>query len=334
MKERQMPKTETAKKKAAPKKAAAKKAVVEPAPELDESVTDDWFAPLDDVIDFTNTLLYGREGSGKTSDAARLANAFSHLPASQGKVLVINAEGGLKLRPLKNRGVDTSRIVVWPNPKKHERVTHQALDRLHRRIKADLEADPDSWGGVVFDSATEIHTAILDSVQQKRVKTIQNRGQDVDPDFVDIADYGTMSKLFRDILRKFRDLPCHFVVTALERRDVDKDTGKPQYGPAVTPGLQADLLGYVDFVLMCKAEDEDGPFRALTRANSRYRAKDRFDVLPKVLVEPYLDRVIAYANGELTPESDPEQDRYKAGGADVDKSADVESEDDEDDDED
>ena len=316
------------------KKAAAKKSSPRPArsKEPEDLTTDDWFAPVDDVIDHTNTLLYGREGSAKTTNAAALANAFSHLPAGKGRILIINAEGGVKKRPLQNRGIDTSRIVLWPDPKKHERVTHAAMDRIHRRVKSDLEADPESWGGVVFDSATEIHMAMLDHVQQKRVQTIQNRGQDVDPDFVDIADYGTMSKLFRDILRKFRDLPCHFVVTALERRDVDKDTGKPQYGPAVTPGLQSDLLGYVDFVLMCKAGDEDGPFRALTQANSRYRAKDRFDVLPRVMVEPHLDRVLAYVNGELTPETDEEQSRLPARAAKAQDAAEDEEEEESDED--
>lgn len=331
-----MPKAATPPAKKTAAKRAAKPAPAESADtlDIDEDGTDDWFVELEEVVDYVNTLLYGREGSGKTTAGARLANLSSHLPKGKGKVLVINSEGGLKLGPLRKRGVDTSRVVVWPDPKKHERVTHASLDKIHRRVKADLIKDPDSWAGVMFDSATEIHQAILDSVQQKRVKSIQNRGQDVDPDFVDIADYGTMSKLFRDVLRKFRDLPCHFVVTALERRDVDKDTGKPQYGPAVTPGLQADLLGYVDFVLMCKAEDEDGPFRALSRANSRYRAKDRFDVLPKIMVDPFLDRVIGYVTGELEPDTDPEQERYTAKGKDVNKPADAEEEDDEDESED
>jgi hypothetical protein len=309
-------------------KAAKKTAKRAPAP-ADEDLTDDWFAPVDDVVDFTNTLLYGREGSGKTTGAARLANLFSQMPAGSGKVLVINAEGGLKKTPLRKRGVDTSKIVLWPDPKKHERVSFYSLDKIHRRVKADLEKDPDSWGGVIFDSSTEIYQAILDHVQKKRVQQIINRGQEADPEFVDIADYGNMSKMFKDILRKFRDLPCHFVVTALERRDLDKDTGKPNYGPAVTPGLQADLLGYVDFVLMCKAEDEDGPFRALTRANSRYRAKDRFDVLPKIMVEPWLDRIVAYVEGTLEPETDPEQERYKGKGAELNKTPQAEEEEEE-----
>lgn len=319
-----MPKAATpAKKAAAPRKrAAAKPAQDEVEVEAtDEDSTDDWFAPLDDTIDFINALLYGREGGGKSTDIAMLANAANAagLPKDKGKILIINAEGGLKKSALRKRGVDTSRILIWPDPKKHERVSHAALDRIHRRIKSDLVKDPQSWFAVGFDSSTELHIAFLDTVQAKRVRAIQMQGKDVDPDFVDISDYGTMSKLFRDILRKFRDLPCHFAVTALERRDIDKDTGKPQYGPAVTPGIQSDLLGYVDFVLMVKAEDEDGPFRALTRANSRYRAKDRFDVLPKVMVDPTLDRVLAYVNGDLTPETDPEQARYKAKGKDVDK---------------
>ena len=325
-----MPKT--AEKKAAPRKRATAKPAPEPD-EVNEDSTDDWFAPLDDTIDFINALLYGREGGGKSTDIAMLANAANAagLPKDKGRILIINAEGGLKKSALRKRGVDTSRIVIWPDPKRHQRVTHAGLDRIHRTIKSDLAKDPESWFAVGFDSASEIHIAFLDSVQAKRVKAIQDRGQDVDPDFVDISDYGTMSKLFRDILRKFRDLPCHFAVTALERRDIDKDTGKPQYGPAVTPGIQSDLLGYVDFVLMVKAEDEDGPFRALTRANSRYRAKDRFDVLPKVMVDPTLDRVLAYVNGDLTPETDPEQERYKAKGKDVDKSDDDDEEEDEDD---
>lgn len=275
-----------------------------PEPFPDDTFNDEgWFVTLDDSQDFINACFYGREGSGKTTAAARMAN----LPG-KGKVLFINAEGGLKKIALKKRGVDTANIAVWPDPKRGERMDHKSLDALYRRVKGDLDKDPESWTGVVIDSVTDIYVSILDAVQMKRVNALKNKGADVDEDFVDIADYGTMSKLFRDLMRKFRDLPCHVVFTALERRDVDKDTGKPQYGPAVTPGLQTDLLGYVDFVLMFKAADEDGPFRALSRANSRYRAKDRFDVLPRVVAEPMFDRLVAYLNGDLTEDTDPFQD--------------------------
>lgn len=291
--------------KAAAAKTASKKPAT-PAPEPEPEVeSGSWFAELDETIDYTNTLLYGREGSYKTTNLATLANLPGY--PDYAKLLIINAEGGLKKKPLQKRGIDTSRIVIWPDPRKGEVVTRDGLDKVYRRVKADLEKDPESWIGVGFDSITEIHQAILGGVQEKRVDAIKRQGKDVDEDFVDIADYGTMSKMVRDLLRKYRDLPCHFVATALERRDVDKDTGRPQYGPAVTPGLQTDLLGYVDFVLMCKAEDEDGPGRALTRANSRYRAKDRFDILPKVLAQPTMERVIGYLTDDIREENDPAQ---------------------------
>lgn len=316
---------------------ARKRATVPPPPaptntpslvdELDGATsTDDWFVDLDDTVDFINAVYYGREGSAKTTDSAFMAN----IPGAT-RVLIINAEGGVKKSALKKRGVNTDKIVVWPNPKNPEPITHKTLDRIYHRVKADLARDPESWTGVVIDSSTDVLTAILDTVQAKRVNAVKMKGADVDEDFVDISDYGTMSKMFRDLIRKFRDLPCHVVITALERRDVDKDTGKPQYGPAVTPGVQTDLLGYVDFVLMCKAEDEDGPFRALTRANSRYRAKDRFDVLPRVMAEPTFDRLVGYLTGELEEGTDPVQAKISDKTAHAqDAPADQETEDDDD----
>ena len=266
--------------------------------------TSSLFADLDSTDEFLNILLYGREGSGKTTAAVTLANL------GYGNVLVVNAEGGLKKNTLKRLGIDTSRIKMWPP--QGESITHRGLDELHRTLKADLANDPKSWAGVVFDSATEIVPALVDQVATDRIDKASKRGVNidaVDQFFTDRSDYGTMSKMFRDILRKFRDLPTHFVVTALERRDVDDDSGKVSYGPAVTPGVQADLLGFVDLVLACSAADaEEGkPFRALTKSAGKYRGKDRLGVLPRVLVNPTMPRILAYENGELTEASDPEQ---------------------------
>lgn len=296
----------------APAKKAAPPAQTKIEDEPEDTADDSWFVSLDEVEDFVNAVFYGREGSAKTTNAATMANI------GEGKVLVINAEGGLKKIALKKRGIDVSNIVVWPDPKNPEVIDGKSLNRIYRRVKVDLENDPTSWAGVIMDSASDVYVALLDSAQSKRVNIALNKGADVDEDFVDIADYGTMTKAFRDVLRKFRDLPCHFIATALERRDVDKDTGKPQYGPAVTPGLQVDLLGYVDFVIMVKPEDEDGPFRGLTRANSRYRAKDRFDVLPRVMVEPTFERILQYLRGDMdmdAPKTDPLQKRLTAEAA-------------------
>lgn len=265
------------------------------------------FSSLDETDEYLNVLLFGREGSGKSTAAVSLANL------GYGNVLVVNAEGGLKKNTLKRLGIDTSRIQVWPP--QGESISHQGLDEVHRQIKADLARDPKAWAGVVFDSATEIVQALVDYVASDRISKAERKGvniDQIDQFFTDRSDYGTMSKMFRDILRKFRDLPTHFVVTALERRDVDEDSGKVQYGPAVTPGVQTDLLGYVDLVLACTAATEEQPFRALTRSSGKYRGKDRLGVLPKVLVNPTIPRILAYESGELTEATDPLQKTLNA----------------------
>jgi hypothetical protein len=275
-----------------------------PATPASKSPSAALFADLDSKDEYLNILFYGREGSGKTTAAVTLANL------GQGDVLVVNAEGGLKRNTLKRLGIDTSRIKIWPP--QGESITHKGLDELHRALKADLAKNPNSWAGVVFDSATEIVPALVDQVATDRIDKASKRGVNidaVDQFFTDRSDYGTMSKMFRDILRKFRDLPTHFIITALERRDVDDDTGKVTYGPAVTPGVQADLLGFVDLVLACSAADaeENKPFRALTKSAGKYRGKDRLGVLPRVLVNPTIPRILAYESGELTEENDSMQ---------------------------
>jgi hypothetical protein len=303
-----LPRATTAKKSVAKKTAAAEQdtlvndeEVVNPGEEPD---TGDWFTAIDDSTDFANVLLWGREGAGKTTSIARLANI-----APQGsKVLIINAEGGVKRKALEKRGVDTSKLMLWPDPAKGQRLTRLSLEKVYRTVHADLLKDPTSWFATSWDSASEIHQTILGGVQEKRVKALQRQGKDPDPDFVDRADYGTMSKMVRDLLRKFRDLPCHFFVTALERRDKDDETKKLIVGPSITPALQQDILGYVDMSLYMKAGDEDGPFRAMTKGSKRFRVKDRFDILPRIMAEPMGDRIIAYLHGELTEEEDPFQD--------------------------
>ncbi|HEU5046109.1 MAG TPA: AAA family ATPase [Nocardioidaceae bacterium] len=276
------------------------------------------FTALDDTVDYLNVLLYGREGTAKTTSAAFAANVAAK--QGKGRVLVVNAEGGLKAVALRRRGIDTSRIAVWPDPEKGEQITFKSLERLHERLLSDLTDDPGCWFAVIIDSLTDVHVALREQATDKRINKMQNdpRVTDkslIDEDFVDRDDYGVMTNQLRQLTRRFRDLPCHVIITALERTD-DK-TGV--VGPSLTPALAGDVLGYVDLVMYLRAtlhatgEDEDdalAEFRALTRPGKVTRAKDRFDLTPRVLVEPRFDRILGYIMGELEEASDPIQAAY------------------------
>lgn len=270
------------------------------------------FVALDDTEDTLNILYYGREGSGKSTNAAMAAN---HPGIS--RVLVINAESGLKKAALQRRGVDTSKVVLWPPPGRL--LTFRSLEALHAKILSDLHTDPTSWGAVVLDSITEIHQALREQATEKRIDKVKRTGGQaaavLDEDFVDRDDYGVMTNQMRKLIRRFRDLPCHVVVTALEKVSEDG-----MVGPAISPALATDVLGYMDLVLYCKAtqhapgEDADesvAEFRALTRPGSKTRAKDRFDLTPRALAEPFFTRVAGYITGGLDEETDPVQAAYR-----------------------
>lgn len=295
-------------KKAVAKKTPAKKTVARKATPSATGVvaaSDAWFAPLDDTEDFLNVLWYGRPGSTKTTS---LATAASSAPEGS-KVLIINAEGGLKVRALRKHGVDTSKIVVFPNPATDDVLDDENLMRVFLRVQKDLMEDPKSWFAVGIDSITDVGQILVDRAQQARVS---RSAVALDPNFVDRDDYGVSAKIIRKHLRAFRDLPCHFLVTATLRRDVDEDTGKVMYGPAVSPAVSNDLQGYVDIVCMIKAADEDGPVRGLVRGSKKYAVKDRFEMLPTVMVEPTFDRMHEYMTDAMTEETDPMQESLPA----------------------
>lgn len=258
------------------------------------------FGSLEEDTDYYKWLMYGPQGSGKTTAGCKMAN--------HGKILVLRAEGGLKKQALASHGIDVSNIMVFPR-QQGRRIRKDDLIAVHEQLLSDLEEDPNSWYGVMLDSVTEIHHTLREDASKQRVKRVLNRLTDpkliaeFDEDFIDRDDYGKMTGQLREILRDFRDLPCHVVFTALQK--VDDDT--KENVPAITPALRIDLMGYVDILTAHKGDDDS--YRALTRKTDKTHAKDRFNKLPKVWAEPDFDRLIGYMEGTLSA-IDPMQTEF------------------------
>lgn len=292
--------------KKAAKKAPAKKAPAEAKKAAPRLVDDDEVKfkpinrPLDDTAEFVNILYSGDGGSGKTTDLA----AMAHL----GRVLLINAESGVKGKALRRVGIPTENIFVRPDVQSGETLSFEMLEGLYWELKADLEADPASWAGIGWDSITEIHQNVLKAASEYRVaKAIRTGKGNDDATMIDLADYGVMTEQMRTLLRRFRDLPCHFGMSSLLRRDKDDD-GKVVYRPAVTPKLGGDVFGYMDVVCVTSEVDVAGEteYQGLFGGAGKFRGKDRFHALPRRLINPQFHRVAAYINDELTADDDPE----------------------------
>lgn len=259
--------------------------------------------PLAEMQEPVNALWYGEGGTGKTTALAGMA----HL----GKILVINAESGVKAKPLKQLGIPIENIEIYPGP--GEVIDFDGLEAQWLRLRELLNKEPGAYAGVVWDSITEIHKTLLDVAVAKAVAKADRLGKERDAHFVALEDYGTMTEQVRALVRKFRDLPCHFGMSALARREQDDD-GKVTYQPSVTPKLQADLIGWVDVVCVTSMVYVDGEeeYRGLFRPEGKFRGKDRFKSLPKHLVTPSFDRVVQYVNDELTLDKDPVMKQAKA----------------------
>jgi hypothetical protein len=299
-----------AKKAAAPAKKAAKKAtgaakaVQEQPDALDLTEMDLLGAAvsLDDVHDYVNIGWYGKGGSGKTTNLCSMVNI------GPGPLFLINAEAGLKKRALERHGIDTSRIRVLPDPESGQRLTFEYMEEVYWQAKARLEKEPGSILGFGWDSVTEIHLMMLHNITEAAVAAAERIGVDRDRWFKDRSDYGDMADQVALLLRRFRDLPCHFGFTALERRDVDNDTGKVVYNPAVTPALQTPLGGIPDLIGHCYVEEEDdGTERYIGhfRPAGKYSGKDRYGVIPPRLVDPTFARIHGYVSGDIDPDEDP-----------------------------
>ncbi len=253
---------------------------------------------LTDVREPVNALYYGDGGTGKTTALASMANL--------GKVLLVNSESGIKAKALRQRGVEVENIEVFPGP--GEELTFAGLEEQWLRIREELNEDPDAYAGVGWDSVTEIQQALKDTEVQGAVSRANKAGRDRSPWIVDQDNWRAVNEQCRQLIRKYRDLPCHFGLTALTRREQDND-GAVVYLPSVTPGLQNDLLGWMDVVCVTQValvgDEQEEEFRGLFRPHSKWRGKDRLNALPKWLVDPTFDRVASYVDDELDVEGDP-----------------------------
>jgi len=125
------------------------------------------------------------------------------------------------------------------------------------------------------------------------------------------------------LLRKYRSLPCHQIFVCLEedrKETVETDDGRKQktsvIGPDVPPKVRRDVEQHADIIMRVSVTDVPGigPV-GVGRATAAedLRAKDRYGLLPLVMVDPGFERIWAYVTGELKAD----QDEVQAAAADL-----------------
>lgn len=223
------------------------------------------------------------------------------------------AEEGLYARPLKKLGVPVQNVIPY------RETDFESLGALAEQLRSDLADDPKSWAAFSLDTVTELASQWVAAEVDRRIAKEMRKISPMEeyqkkPFGAERDDYGVATQQFRRTLRAFADLPLHVAYTAHVRRDVDEDTGTVAYGPSLFPAMQADLMGHVSILIWTRVvgEFEDGrPIHVgQTRGTGKYKSKDRLNALPRTMVNPSLDRVVGYVNGELEEDSDPLQKEF------------------------
>jgi hypothetical protein len=243
---------------------------------------------LSEQTDLVKVVYYGESGTGKTTALA----GFARL----GKVLFVNAESGVKQKPLRKLGIPVENIEVFDD------ITFEALEQLYFDLKGELHDDPEAYAAVVLDSITEIQKKMMESVMADAILKAERKGVERDRFAAYTEDWGQLTGMTRGLIRGFRDLPCHVGFSALARRDQDDD-GVVVYGPDMTPKVQGDLKGYVDVGCYLRVQNatsggEKEEYTGVFRPVGKFWAKDRFNSLPRVLMDPSADRVYDYVTGK------------------------------------
>lgn len=243
--------------------------------------------------DFLKILYYGEPKSGKTTASAALAKL--------GRTIHIDAEAGLKGRPLVEHGIPIGNIEV------HRGITVEELDALFWEVKGEIAAG-DGPVGLIWDSVSESSKKLLELTAAKGYAKAQALNKPREQYSTFVEDYGSNTAEMRHLTRQFRDLECHVAFVALERRDVDESDGTVKYGPDLTPRLAGDLLGYVDVICHTYTVETAGEpeYWGQFRNVGKYVGGDRFHALPPALINPSFDRVLAYISGDLDLDTDPD----------------------------
>ena len=223
-------------------------------------------------LTYINLLVYGESGVGKT----RLIGSADEIPEMR-PVIIIDLEGGtLSIRDL-YPGVDVVRVDKW----------HQ-----FQGIYDELAAGKHPYKTVGLDSLSEMQKFNMADIMNKVVL----KDADRDPDVPSMREYMKNGEILRRLVRAFRDLPMHTLMSALPRLDKDNQTSKIKVRPALSDKLATEVPAYMDEVLYHykKTVGSDVKRLALTSGTDKEVAKDRSGALPDVLENPTMKVIYDY----------------------------------------
>lgn len=194
------------------------------------------FSPLntsDHTTSYRKTLLYGHHGWGKTTQ-------FIHYQQHFGSGFILSGESGLS--SIRDAGIDYLPFTSFGDASNPEENQYSFIDIFKWMLTEDFKSRQYKWVGI--DSLTELSDMSMAHATKVAEAEAKKSGKAVNG-FQIFSDH---AKNLIGACKAMRDMPCHFLVTALAKEGQD-DAGNVEYWPMVS-GKQAQqqLPGIFDNV--------------------------------------------------------------------------------------
>lgn len=262
-----------------------------PKPDLSQIFMEQ-FMP-ENMEDLVRSLWYGDPGVGKTTCMVALARV--------GKVVVVDPEKRLKRSALRRAGIPVDNI------HHHTDVSYDGMNGLADRLEKALERGK-RYAGVCWDAATESQRLFIMQQVDSGVAEAASKGMERSSFRIYQDDYGDVGEMMRRVLRRFTALPLHLGMTALAKEDKDNN-GAKTVTPSLTPAVWRDIAAAFDIIGHVTNEEVGNDIQrmSLTQPIGVFAAKETFGILPRRLVDPTFDRILAYVAEEIAVKTDPIQ---------------------------
>lgn len=220
-------------------------------------------------------MIYGGSGAGKTLLAGTAVQVEEMSP-----IFVIDAEEGSFTLDALSQYSDKIDVVSMNQWKKMQSVYN------------DLYTGRHPYRTVVIDSGTEVQQLAMNDVLGADGKVLDIG---ITPEF---RDWYKNTEQIRRMIRAFRDLPMHTIVTALEMDYQDPRTKVQMKRPAFSNKLSQQIPAFFDtvFYLYVKEVSGNEPNRrfVLTDKTDRVVAKCRAQGVPQVIENPTMPVIYDY----------------------------------------
>lgn len=239
----------------------------------------DRIVPVSEASPYLKLLLYGLNGKGKTRTAAK---------APRPLIIDCNEEGTLSVRNYK--GAEVFNATTWED-----------LTFIYWLLKSGKH----KYKTVVIDTLTMMQ----DICTRHVLKDSSDRDPMKDPRTMSQREWGKLAEFMNPMLLDFRNLPMHVVFVAQQRTVDNDEEEKIEKVPQLSPKIRLNATSCVGVIGHIsqrpirrggKGKKEKVEYHTvmLTGPHEVYTTKDRTGVLPRNMIDPSVNKIIAMRDGK------------------------------------